>query len=677
MSEKKKKTSTGKKKNTTTKKEPDKVVEKEEEIEEKEFKSDTTSVSIIDTQELKELMDEDLGISQEKKEKKASHVFVHCFLLLVCIASFISFGFHLVNQNTSIISLVQNLFITIFTILFTVVAITYRRNNKSLIFISSILLLGVFILGMKDTTANFKVSVKATPNFSGKSITEVLNWADKNKISVTQEYEYSDMIPEYMIISQDINSGTPLKEVKKITISISDGPNPSKEIMVPSMIGWDGDAVIEFVKNNYLSNVVVEFVESEKAQDTVISQSSTGTFKRDDELKLTFSYGEELGFEEVALVDLTNKSQFEVEFYMKQHQLNYKIERDFHKKIKKGFAISQNIKVGEKVKIHDEEVIITISKGPEIKIPDFSDYTMTKIAEWAIKNKVKITFEDQYDDTVKENHIIKSNYATGDIIEQGSVVKIVLSRGSLKMPKLESYQEFIEWAGKYNVPYEEVHEFSDSVPAGEIISYSYKTGDAIHNDDTITVTISDGMKKTVPIVVGLAKKEAISKLEKAGLKYSFVYRNSSEDKDIVLSQSIRAGSEISSGTTVTVTLSNGKKPETRNDNTSNNSNDNSNSSNNNNNNNNESTNPVTNNDDTPSCKPCTITGIKGIISTNIEGGYQAVANALTAEIKSQCPGIKVNISGDDTSGKRSGLFLSGFNGGNTDSCSTVSITLAK
>ena len=138
MSEKKKKTSTGKKKNTTTKKEPDKVVEKEEEIEEKEFKSDTTSVSIIDTQELKELMDEDLGISQEKKEKKASHVFVHCFLLLVCIASFISFGFHLVNQNTSIISLVQNLFITIFTILFTVVAITYRRNNKSLIFISSI-----------------------------------------------------------------------------------------------------------------------------------------------------------------------------------------------------------------------------------------------------------------------------------------------------------------------------------------------------------------------------------------------------------------------------------------------------------------------------------------------------------------------------------------------------------
>ena len=34
----------------------------------------------------------------------------------------------------------------------------------------------------------------------------------------------------------------------------------------------------------------------------------------------------------IKLIDFTNKSQFEVEFYMKQHQLNYKIERDFHKK---------------------------------------------------------------------------------------------------------------------------------------------------------------------------------------------------------------------------------------------------------------------------------------------------------------------------------------------------------
>ena len=30
-----------------------------------------------------------------------------------------------------------------------------------------------------------------------------MQWASKNNILVNQEYEYSDMIPEYKIISQD------------------------------------------------------------------------------------------------------------------------------------------------------------------------------------------------------------------------------------------------------------------------------------------------------------------------------------------------------------------------------------------------------------------------------------------------------------------------------------------
>ena len=57
---------------------------------------------------------------------------------------------------------------------------------------------------------------------------------------------------------------------------------------------------------------------------------------------------------------------------------------------------------GEMVKIHDEEVIVTISKGPEIKIPDLKKFDITKITEWAIKNKVKLTFTDQYDEAVKD-----------------------------------------------------------------------------------------------------------------------------------------------------------------------------------------------------------------------------------------------------------------------------------
>ena len=115
---------------------------------------------------------------------------------------------------------------------------------------------------------------------------------------VLQEYEFSDMIPEYKVISQSIDSGKSLSGITEIDISISDGPNPYKEIVVPSMIGWDAERVINYINDNYLENVVVEFVKSSKPVDTVIEQSSSGNLKRNDELKLTFSYGEELGYED-------------------------------------------------------------------------------------------------------------------------------------------------------------------------------------------------------------------------------------------------------------------------------------------------------------------------------------------------------------------------------------------
>jgi beta-lactam-binding protein with PASTA domain len=251
------------------------------------------------------------------------------------------------------------------------------------------------------------------------------------------------------------------------------------------------------------------------------------------------------------------------------------------------------------------------------------------------------------------------------------------------MPKFKSVDAFYSWANKYGINYEEIHEFSSTVPAGEVISYSYKKGQAIKNNDTIKVTISDGNKKEVPNLKGLSKSEAIKKLDNAGLKYAFIYDSSNTvKKNYVIRQSISAGSEISDGITITVTLSNGEKESSSTNqrkanvetNTNNNSGNNGGNSGGNSNPTPQSTpepEPVK-----PSCNQCTITGLKNIIRDNLNGGYNSVASALRSSIQSQCPGITVNIGADSTSGKAPGSFVSGFSGGSTDSCKTVSITLA-
>ena len=188
---------------------------------------------------------------------------------------------------------------------------------------------------------------------------------------------------------------------------------------------------------------------------------------------------------------------------------------------------------------------------------------MSDITDWVISNKLKLEFTDQYDDTTKENHVISANYSNGDVVEEGTVIKIVVSKGKLVMPKFNNLNEFRDWVNKYNINSEEKHEFSDSVAIGNIIRFSHKEGDVIKNTDTVVVTISDGKKISVPNVVGFSKDSAASKLKNAGLGYNFVYSYSdSVAKGNTIRQSISAGAGVSQGTVVTVTVSNGKIPYT-------------------------------------------------------------------------------------------------------------------
>lgn len=632
---------------------------------------DTTSLSVIDSNELDKMIDEDIQI-HEKNHSFGKIIFiVISFLSFVC--SFIFFVMTIMNHNSSIASILSSLILILFSITYFIICYTSKKEKKMGMILGSFLLFAFFMIQLFSFSGTSFSSSK-NYNFVGKSITDAVKWANKNKIKIVQEYEYSDMVPEYYIISQSLDEDTSLDDVDEVTFSISEGPNPYKEIIIPSMLTWNDERVLNYIKANYLSNVDVEFVESDQLKDTVIEQSKSGNLLRNEELKLVFSYGDEGNSDEVSLIDFTNMSKFEIEFFLKQHHLNYSFEEKFSKKVKKGYGLSQSIAAGEVVKVEDEKIIITISKGPEIEIPELKDMSLTELTEWAIEKRLKLEFIDQYDDTVKSGKIISLDKKKGDKVEQGSVIKVYVSLGSLKMPKFKTADEFYAWADKYEIKYEVRHEFHDSIAAGEIIEFSYKSGQTLKNDDAIVITISDGQKKEVPNLKGYTKSDAISALKKLGLNYNFVYKNSDTAKDKVLNQSISAGSEVSSGTTITITLSNGKGTSNQDNKSTQNK---------------ETTDTPSSNEkkeEAPAktCNPCTITGMKNVIRDNVSGGYLAVANALISHIEGQCPGIDVQVRGDTTTEYDPGMFVSGFNGGNKDndgkdltSCSVVHIFLAK
>ena len=104
----------------------------------KPVKADTTSVSVIDTQELNELINEDLGIKTDTSEEK-KHYLLNTFLIVVAIISFIFLGLTVINNNSSIQMIISNSLLTVFTVIFTVVSITYQRTNKIMAFLGGFL----------------------------------------------------------------------------------------------------------------------------------------------------------------------------------------------------------------------------------------------------------------------------------------------------------------------------------------------------------------------------------------------------------------------------------------------------------------------------------------------------------------------------------------------------------
>ena len=506
------------------------------------------------------------------KKKKKKKVLLG-FIIVITILSSI---FHLASiilyksDESFLINFISGLFLFVFTIFFTLIILNSKKHKLSMLSIFILLFFNIF----KILSNSGYLDILKLPhayNFTNKSLVDVIKWGKKNNIEIKQDYEYSDTIPEYRIINQSIKPNELIKNQKYLTVTVSEGPNPDKDIVVPSMIGADASKVLKFILEKKLEYVTVDFIFSDKDKNSLIEQDASGSIKRNTPIKFIFSKGYEESVEDTKLIDLSGKSLIEAEFFLKQNSINYEIKRVFSK-VKNNHVIKTSKEIKSVIKAGEEKpLILYVSKGKKITVPDLTKYSVEKITNWIIKNNLRLEFIEKYDDHVKKNKVLSVNYKKGDVIEQKTLVTVTVSKGKIIMQKFDSPSDFRLWAEQYHIVYEEKYEFSDSIDEGNIISFSHKLGDVVKNNDTIIMTVSKGHKTTVPNVVGLSKEDAIKKLEQSKIKYNFVYENSTKTRNTVIKQSLASGSEVAQSITITLTLSNGKKPSSNNSNSNNSS----------------------------------------------------------------------------------------------------------
>ena len=500
----------------------------------------------------------------QKENKNSNNTFSKVFAVIMLLLS-ISYSIYTIifcgNNANNLYLIINSSIILVFSIFLLI--LNFKNNSKICLNICN-LILSIFLIFNFLVISEIIIipTQELLDNFQNKTISEALKWAKENNIEVTQIYEYSDNIDEYHIITQDIYPNTLLKNVDKITFTVSYGPNYDKIISLPNMVGWNIDDAMKTINDNFLNNVNIDYeVNEEKEKDTIIEQSISGQIRRNDEVNIKVSLGSTDDLEPVEMINLKNKSLRDATLWLKRHGIKYELVYVFSDEIAKNYVADQETDPGETVNPKDDTLKLIISKGKKIIVPDLTKLSVDEATEWIINNNLKVKFETKYDSNIEAGKIIEADYKENDEIEAGTLITITTSKGSLKMPKFNNISDLRNWANNLGIEYREEYEFNDTVNKGDIIKTIPEENAVINYSDIIIVHISYGKPVTVPSFIGKSKSEISSTCNNIGLNCTFYYNGYSDTPyDIAQNQNKNAGSEVVSGTYVSIGLSSGPKP---------------------------------------------------------------------------------------------------------------------
>lgn len=173
--------------------------------------------------------------------------------------------------------------------------------------------------------------------------------------------------------------------------------------------------------------------------------------------------------------------------------------------------------------------------------------------------------EAKFSETVPVGSVIGSDPPAGERARSGSAVTLVVSRGPERyaVPSLAGKTVDEAKAALAAVTLtlgEQTQAYSETVPAGEIVSSDPKAGVKVKPRLAVRVVVSKGIPPVaVPRVTGLTLEAASKALTDAKLKVTTGSEVFSETvpKGSVVSQSPEAGKSVKRGTTVTLVVSKG------------------------------------------------------------------------------------------------------------------------
>lgn len=270
--------------------------------------------------------------------------------------------------------------------------------------------------------------------------------------------------------------------------------------------------------------------------------------------------------------DLEGKTRTQVENALTALGLSVDITEVFSDDVDSGYVISTTPSAGSKVD-KGGVVQVVISKGSEadamVAVPDLrnrSESTAKQLLSSAGLSSGSVTQE--YSDTVSEGNIISQSPSAGSQVEKGTSVSYVVSRGKENtdvyignaMKDGSSESAVTSYLTGKGLKVSRSEEYSDTVSAGDVISYNPGNGSTVPAGSTVNIIVSKGPEPvmTVPSLKGLDTAAAANTLSASGLSLGTVSKGNMaskpSDNGKIYAQSVEGQVKQGSVTTVNVTV---------------------------------------------------------------------------------------------------------------------------
>ncbi|MDO8886810.1 Stk1 family PASTA domain-containing Ser/Thr kinase [Candidatus Oleimmundimicrobium sp.] len=206
------------------------------------------------------------------------------------------------------------------------------------------------------------------------------------------------------------------------------------------------------------------------------------------------------------------------------------------------------------------------STSSMVVVPNLEGKTLLEATELLEKKGLEIEKEEIFSSKVEKGLVISQDPEAGVKIKEGSLVKVIVSKGEelIIVPDVIGMSRDSAIAELVRAGFEigEITEADDDeVPAGAIISQTPEADTEAQKGTIIDLVVSKGDSLVkVPDVIGRDAEEATTLLKQLGLTVEKIEAYSDTvSEGNVISQTPKAGAEVKTDSTVTITVSKGKE----------------------------------------------------------------------------------------------------------------------